>query len=483
MLTDCPPGPRRAVDVDLQVVRVDVDVDVLGLGQHGDGRGRRVDAALRLGHRDALHAVRAALELEDARRAVALDGERVLAVADLERLGLEPAALGVLGEHPEDVAGPEAGLVAARAALDLDDDVLVVVGVVLDHREADLLVELLHPSRARSRPPRASRRRRRPRRCSSCAPSRSLCASRHSVASFAAGSSWRYARPGLGVALAVPDDLGVAHLPLGLGEARLDLLDELLDHRLARVPGRGARGRPRPRHVGLLRRVELPRPAPQRGATRSRPSCSSASSRRSSARRRSSLGSGDAAPAGGGHRDRPARGRRATSLGLATFYRAAELGPISIAAAIGATGHDLPVIFGLATGDAARPSPRRPGSSSPSPARCSPRSAAAPSRSARGRRRGPASPPFGFGGFLIALPEAAEDGTAWALLDARIAVVVLLVAGDPRAPRAGARARRAAPPPRRPRPAAPRRHADVRRGDPARAASASCPSSPRSRPS
>ena len=36
---------------------------------------------------------------------------------------------------------------------------------------------------------------------------------------------------------------------------------------------------------------------------------------------------------------------------------------------------------------------------------------------------------LGFGLLLIALPAAAEDGTAWALLDARAAVVVLLVAG------------------------------------------------------
>src|SRR3712207_8615012 len=53
----------------------------------------------------------------------------VLAVAGLERLGLEAAGLGVLGEHAVEVAGPQARLLAARAALDLDDDVLVVVGV------------------------------------------------------------------------------------------------------------------------------------------------------------------------------------------------------------------------------------------------------------------------------------------------------------------------------------------------------------------
>ena len=54
-----------AVDVDLEVIRIDLDVNVFGLGQHRDRRGRGVSASLRLGLRDALHAVRAALELED----------------------------------------------------------------------------------------------------------------------------------------------------------------------------------------------------------------------------------------------------------------------------------------------------------------------------------------------------------------------------------------------------------------------------------
>ena len=76
----------RAVDVDLEVVRVDVHVHLLGLGQHGDRGGRGVDAALRLGLRHALHAVRAALVLEDAVGALALDREGEVAVADLERL-------------------------------------------------------------------------------------------------------------------------------------------------------------------------------------------------------------------------------------------------------------------------------------------------------------------------------------------------------------------------------------------------------------
>ena len=64
VLTLWPPGPRRAVDVDAQVVRVDLDLDLLGLGQHEHAGRAGVDAALRLGHRHPLHAVHAALVLQ-----------------------------------------------------------------------------------------------------------------------------------------------------------------------------------------------------------------------------------------------------------------------------------------------------------------------------------------------------------------------------------------------------------------------------------
>ncbi|HEX8208326.1 MAG TPA: EamA family transporter [Solirubrobacteraceae bacterium] len=115
--------------------------------------------------------------------------------------------------------------------------------------------------------------------------------------------------------------------------------------------------------------------------------------------------------------------------GLATFYRAAELGPISIAAAIGATGTTLPVVYGLASGEALQLNEAAGivlaiagavlASQRGDPVVIPPVAAAWAVLSA-----------FGFGGFLIALPEAVDEGgTAWALLDARVAVVVLLVAG------------------------------------------------------
>src|SRR3712207_2469825 len=86
--------PRRSADVDLEVVGVDVDLDVLGLREDRDGGRRRVDAALRLRLGHPLHAVRAALELEHAERAIALDLDRERAVAGVHGLGAEAAALG-----------------------------------------------------------------------------------------------------------------------------------------------------------------------------------------------------------------------------------------------------------------------------------------------------------------------------------------------------------------------------------------------------
>ena len=74
VLTLCPPGPLRAVDVDAQVVVVDRHVDRLRLGRDEHAGRRGVHAALRLGDRHPLHAVHAALELEQGvRRLAGLD--------------------------------------------------------------------------------------------------------------------------------------------------------------------------------------------------------------------------------------------------------------------------------------------------------------------------------------------------------------------------------------------------------------------------
>ena len=161
VLTLWPPGPGRPVDVDLEVVLGDLDLDLLRLGHHRDRRGRGVDPPLRLGLGHALHTVRAALVLVDRERPVALDGEddlleaAGLALVRGQDLGLEAAPLGVAGQHPEDVAGPERRLVPSHALADLDDHVLRVGRVALDERRLQLLLE---PRRRRSRDPPPSRR-------------------------------------------------------------------------------------------------------------------------------------------------------------------------------------------------------------------------------------------------------------------------------------------------------------------------------------
>lgn len=116
-------------------------------------------------------------------------------------------------------------------------------------------------------------------------------------------------------------------------------------------------------------------------------------------------------------------------LGLACFYRAARLGPVSIAAAMGALGTTFPVLYGLAKGE----------SLAAHQIAGVLLAVAGAVLAAQKPAEGPgATPAFigwsllgacGFGGFLIALPEAAAEGTAWALLDARLAVVALLIGG------------------------------------------------------
>jgi len=118
--------------------------------------------------------------------------------------------------------------------------------------------------------------------------------------------------------------------------------------------------------------------------------------------------------------------------GLIGFYKAAELGPLSVAAPIGAVGAVLPLTWGLASGDSLRPAQvvglvlamggaalaaRRPAAGEealtlyPDP---------------RASAIWAAASAVAFGVFLTALPKAAAHGRPWALFDARLAMVVLL---------------------------------------------------------
>jgi drug/metabolite transporter (DMT)-like permease len=115
-------------------------------------------------------------------------------------------------------------------------------------------------------------------------------------------------------------------------------------------------------------------------------------------------------------------------VGLATFYRAAQLGSVSIASAIGATGTGLPVVWGLAGGEAL--SALQAVGVVVAIAGAMLAAQAGGERAVSAAAAGWAAiSALGLGVLLVALPEAARESTAWALFDARIAVVVWLVAG------------------------------------------------------
>jgi drug/metabolite transporter (DMT)-like permease len=116
-------------------------------------------------------------------------------------------------------------------------------------------------------------------------------------------------------------------------------------------------------------------------------------------------------------------------LGLACFYKAATLSSVSVVSAIGGgAGTALPVIFGVATGEDLTVLQGVGIIVALAGGMLAAQSSEHALVTAAGVGWALISA-VGFGLLLIALPEAAEDGTPWALLDARLAVVVLLVAG------------------------------------------------------
>jgi drug/metabolite transporter (DMT)-like permease len=114
--------------------------------------------------------------------------------------------------------------------------------------------------------------------------------------------------------------------------------------------------------------------------------------------------------------------------GLACLLKAAQYGSVSIVAAIGALGTALPVVVGLVTGDALS-------AFQVAGIVCAIAGATLAAQRSDHAHLEPAGVMWSliaalfFGVFLVALPEAAESGTVWALLDARIAVCVFLVLG------------------------------------------------------
>jgi drug/metabolite transporter (DMT)-like permease len=117
--------------------------------------------------------------------------------------------------------------------------------------------------------------------------------------------------------------------------------------------------------------------------------------------------------------------------GLIGFYKAAELGPLSIAAPIGALGAIVPAVWGIATGDrlsaieaiglvlaiaGAALVARRADDAEEEVRYPDPRASVLWAIASA----------VAFGVFLTAIPAAAEGGRAWALFDSRLVLVALV---------------------------------------------------------
>ena len=127
------------------------------------------------------------------------------------------------------VAGEQCRLVAPGAGADLDDHVLVVVGVALDHRQANLLPQLLQPSRRLGD--------HRLQLGVVAVLGQQLPCPLEVVAELAILGRQRVRAlelpvlpSDLGIALPVGDHRRIGHLTLELRVAALYLLDQLLDH-------------------------------------------------------------------------------------------------------------------------------------------------------------------------------------------------------------------------------------------------------------
>lgn len=121
------------------------------------------------------------------------------------------------------------------------------------------------------------------------------------------------------------------------------------------------------------------------------------------------------------------------AVGLLCFYRAAQLGPLSLVTPIGAIGAAVPVLAGLASGETASAlklagialalcgvalAARRPGGTA----------AAAEHPDRRAAVTWALASSVAFGVFLAAMAPAAEGGVLWAVFASRLSLLAILLA-------------------------------------------------------
>ena len=142
-------GAAGAEHLHFDILGAQIHVHGLHFRQHRHGGRGGVDPSAGLGLRDPLDPVDAGLKFQPGIGPVAGDHKvRLLDAAQLglvvvEQTHLPAPAVGVHGVHAEERVGEEGALLAADAAADFHDDVLVVVGVPGQQQDFQLLLQLL----------------------------------------------------------------------------------------------------------------------------------------------------------------------------------------------------------------------------------------------------------------------------------------------------------------------------------------------------
>ena len=136
--------------VDLQLGGVKMEFSLFQLRQHRHGAGARVDAALRLRFRHALHAVHTAFKPKT-RKGVRATYDEIdlpdaaeLGLAAVDDLHREALPFGVHFIHSEKIGGKKGTFLSADAAADLHDDVFPVVRVLRQQEDLQLLRRAFH---------------------------------------------------------------------------------------------------------------------------------------------------------------------------------------------------------------------------------------------------------------------------------------------------------------------------------------------------
>jgi drug/metabolite transporter (DMT)-like permease len=139
-----------------------------------------------------------------------------------------------------------------------------------------------------------------------------------------------------------------------------------------------------------------------------------------------------APPPGGGALAAAVAAGLGNALGLAAFYRAAAIGPISVVAPIGATGAAVPVILGLAVGEEVAALALAGILLAVSGAAMAARRDGDASAPAGERRRSivyAVLSAIGFGVFLAGMAPASQTGVFWAVMISRISLLASVIGG------------------------------------------------------